>query len=108
MIRPIRRPRFRDLRLAALVVLVVSLFAALSGTARAQDEQRLVIRSVDALRYPETKVVVAPVGPAPSPASYEVEQNDETVSALQVASLDRRRHGCRHRLRGRHEQRHGS
>ena len=87
MIRPIRRPRFRDLRLAALVLLVVSLFAALTGTARAQEEQRLVIRSVDALRYPETKVVVLPVGPAPSPASYEVEQNDEAVPALQVASL---------------------
>ena len=32
-------------------------------------------------------MVVLPVGPAPSPASYEVEQNDEAVSALQVASL---------------------
>jgi tight adherence protein B len=87
VIRPSRPPRFRDLRLAALVVLVVSLFAALTGTARAQDEQRLVIRSVDALRYPETNVVVLPVGPAPSLASYEVEENGESVSAFQATTL---------------------
>ncbi len=59
--------RFRDLRLAAVVVLIVSLLAGLSGTARADDDKRLVIRSVDALKYPDTHVTVLPVGPAPSP-----------------------------------------
>jgi tight adherence protein B len=79
--------RFRDLRFAALVVLVISLFAAFTGAARADDDKRLVIRSVDALSYPETKVVVLPVGPAPSPASYELEENGAAVSAVQAASL---------------------
>ncbi len=44
--------RFRDLRFAALVVLVISLFASFTGAARADDDQRLVIRSVDALEVP--------------------------------------------------------
>ena len=79
--------RFRDLRFAALVVLAISLFAAFAGAARADDDKRLVIRSVDALSYPETKVVVLPVGPAPSPASYELEENGAAVSAVQAASL---------------------
>ena len=72
--------RFRDLRLAAVVVLIVSLLAGLSGTARADDDKRLVIRSVDALKYPDTHVTVLPVGPAPSPSSYEVQQNGAPVS----------------------------
>ena len=88
-IEPLMRTsfRFRDLRFAALVVLVISLFAAFTGAARADDDKRLVIRSVDALSYPETKVVVLPVGPAPSPASYELEENGAAVSAVQAASL---------------------
>ncbi len=79
--------RFRDLRLAAVVVLIVSLFAGLSGTARADDDKRLVIRSVDALKYPDTHVTVLPVGPAPSPSSYEVQQNGAPVSGVQAVPL---------------------
>ena len=79
--------RFRDLRLAAVVVLVVSLLAGLSGIARADEDKRLVIRSVDALKYPDTHVTVLPVGPAPSPATYKVEQNGEPVSGVQAAEL---------------------
>jgi len=81
------RFRFRDLRLAAVVVLIVSLLAGLSGTARADDDKRLVIRSVDALKYPDTHVTVLPVGPAPSASSYEVQQNGVPVSSVQTATL---------------------
>ncbi len=79
--------RFRDLRLAAVVVLVVSLLAGLSGIARAGDDKRLVIRSVDALKYPDTHVTVLPVGPAPSLSSYEVQQNGVPVSGVKAAAL---------------------
>ncbi len=80
--------RFRDLRLAALAVVVVSLFAGFTGTARADDgDKRIEIRSVDALKYPDTHVTVLPVGPAPSPSSYEVQQNGVDVSGVQAASL---------------------
>ena len=68
-------------------MLVVSLFAALTGTARAQDEQRARDPLGRRAQYPETNVIVLPIGPAPLPASYEVEQNGEDVSALQAASL---------------------
>ena len=81
--------RLRDLRLAALVLVVVSLFAGFTGTARvADDDKRIEIRSVDALKYPDTHVTVLPVGPAPSPSSYTVQQNGEPVSGVQAVALN--------------------
>jgi tight adherence protein B len=79
--------RFRDLRLAAVVVLIVSVLAGLSGVARAADDKRLVIRSVDALKYPDTKVTVLPIGPAPSSASYQVQENGKPVTGVKAQSL---------------------
>ncbi|HMK13198.1 MAG TPA: type II secretion system F family protein [Acidimicrobiales bacterium] len=79
--------RFRDLRLAALVVLVVSLFAGFAGIARADDDKRLVIRSVDAVKWPDAKVTVLPIGPAPSPSSYTITENGKQISAVTASSL---------------------